>query len=226
LKIPPILPFLAAMLASSPATGEEPSGEAERSFLVGVDLGTAVDLDPSSRRAVETGGERREAYAPAAFDFGFFAGFRFARVLGMEVGWHQSRHRADDDRGGSAGYSVGHLALRLEVLTAWSMKFVFEAGAGAGTFFYGAAGGDVTPVVGGIAGVCLEQELSDEIAGSLRIGYLPLYRWAMTLEQVEGSAPGEDGVNEVTVAGKDFGPSALVHVLWVTVGVQYEWRLP
>jgi hypothetical protein len=204
------------------------SANPERSFFIGVGMGAHLDLEREARSPRDLAGEHPEAYSLGAFLFGIHGGYRFDELVALELGWQQARHDADPDWGGFALYQLGHVVLRLAVATPTRETIVFSLGPALGGFYYGAA----TPgmeedngafVLGGLAGVTLEHEFTLGVVGAVRLAYLPLYRFGMGqlgLQEtylIEGS--------EVTelVDTKDFSDGRLLHVLWVTAAVQFEW---
>jgi hypothetical protein len=210
------------LLCGRAAHAADYSENPERSLLFGFDLGAG--LDPiSSSRSPETANGTPEAYDIAGFLFGIFAGYRFNEIAGLEAGWHQQRHAAEKDWGGVAGYQLFHVAARLALPTPLRLTPVLVVGPAGGTFFYGASdyGGtedNSTWVVGGMAALATEFELGLGVVGALRIAYLPVYRWGMDLELVQESYDGETEVLD----NKSFD-GALVHVLWISLAIQFEW---
>ncbi|MDD5308349.1 MAG: outer membrane beta-barrel protein [Deltaproteobacteria bacterium] len=218
--------FLAmALLCGRAARAADYSENPERSLLFGFDLGAGLDPASSARSPKAMGGGTPEAYDIAGFLFGIFAGYRFNEIAGLEAGWHQDRHAADKDWGGVAGYQIFHVAARLAVPTPLRLTPVLLVGPAAGTFFYGASDYGGTEdnsawAVGGMAALATEFELGLGVVAALRVAYLPLYRWGMHLELVEEWYDG--GWQSDTLDTKTFGDE-LVHVLWITAAIQFEW---
>ena len=220
---------VATIAIASIGRAEEIPGGSESSFFIGIDLGTGLDLDEDARSPRDMTGERPEAYSVESFLFGIHGGFRFNEVIGVEGGWHEQKHSAQAEWGG-AFYQIGHLALRL----AWPLKTrqtpVLVLGPAIGAFTYGSVwpGGvedNSTLTLGGFTGLVLEHELVLGVVAVLRASYLPIFRF------------GEDGVYELWVDdnegwqiddgevldSKDFTDGRVVHLLWISLGIQFEW---
>lgn len=213
--------------AAGDALALEFSENPERSFYVGIDLGAGLDLDTRTRSPDDPlSGGTPEAYELAGFLFGLDVGGRFDEVFGLEVGWHQQRHDAAG-KWGSAYYGIGHVALRLAIPTETRQTPVFLVGPAIGPFFYGTA----TPgmeedngalVLGGMIGARLEHELTLGVVAYLNATYMPLWRFGMDgVLQLDIYYAG-DGEPDETFQ-KDFTEGGLVHLLWINVGIQFEW---
>jgi hypothetical protein len=225
------LPLAAAALLAAPAARAlDLSENPERSLLIGVELGAGLDLDPGSRspRELLPPGGSPEAYDVAGLSFGLLVAFRFNEVVGIQAGWNQSRHRAGDDWG-AAYYQMGHLALRLAVPTPTRQTPVMLLGGAIGGFSFGLATPgmeeqDNTALAGGgLAGLVLEHELGGGVVATLGAFYLPLYRDGHG-GPLELYTYDDDG-QELILSRKDFGSGAMVHVLWILAGLQFEWLL-
>jgi hypothetical protein len=198
----------------------------ERSFFVGIDLGAGLDLARDARTPYDPlAVGSPEAYAVSAFLFGIDVGGRFDEVFGLEVGWHQQRHDAEREWG-SAYYGLGHVALRLAVPTATRQTPVFLVGPAIGPFFYGTADpymeeDNGTLVLGGLAGARIEHELVLGVVATFTAAYLPLWRFGMDgqLSLVEHYSDG----SSQEIGRKDFTEGQLIHVLWLSLGIQFEW---
>jgi hypothetical protein len=216
-------------LAATVAPALDLSEHPERSLAIGFELGAALDLDPGSRHPAELlpPGGHPEAYAVSGFAFGLFAAFRFNEALGVQAGWNQSRHRASGEWG-AACYQLGHLALRIAVPTPTRQTPLLLLGPAIGGFSFGIS----TPgmeqdntalAVGGLTGLALEHELGGGVVAALAVTYAPLYRFGqggiLELYRLEG-----DGTEE-PLSRKDFGGGGMVHLLWIEVGLQFEWLL-
>ena len=201
----------------------------ERSLLVGFELGVGLDADGEARRPDDLlAGGAPEAYRLPGFQLGLFAGYRFNEHIGVEAGWHQSRHLAVDPWG-AAYYQVGHVALRVAVPTPTRLTPVILAGPAIGAFSFGVASPGMLEdnealVVGGEVGAMVEHELGLGVVAALKVAYLPLYRRDMggRLELTEVYYDGSDEIVE-TVAAVDFGEGTVVHLVWISVGLQFEW---
>lgn len=219
-------------LCAGPAGAAEPGAGMQSSLFVAVDLGAAFDLDEGSRTPPDVwrdGTERTgiEAYSLASFLFGLSLGYRINEIVGIEGGWHEQQHRSHPEWGDSAHYRFGHLALRL----AWPLRTrqtpVLSIGPTVGSFTYGAASygapeDNVTLVVGGMARLTLEHEFALGIVGKIDVAYLPTWRRGMDgVLRLEEHDPDTDTTRYVD--GKDFTDDALVHILWISAGVQFEW---
>ncbi|HUT79139.1 MAG TPA: hypothetical protein VM285_15685 [Polyangia bacterium] len=226
-----LAPLLAAgvALAAPVAVALDLSENPERSLLIGIELGAALDLDPGSRHPEERlpPGGSPEAYAISGFSFGLFAAFRFNEVFGVQGGWNQSRHRASGEWG-AAHYQLGHLALRLAVPTPTRQTPVLLLGPAIGSFSFGLS----TPgmeqdntalAVGGLAGLVLEHELGTNVVATLGVTYTPLFRFGQG-GILELYLLDEDGTEE-PLSRKDFGDGGMVHLLWIELGLQFEWLL-
>ncbi|MCK9462414.1 MAG: hypothetical protein M0R80_22550 [Proteobacteria bacterium] len=212
------------LLASAPrgAVALDLSTNPERSFFVGFDLGAGLDAGPEARRA-EDG---REAYSPAGLLFGFGGGFRFDEIVGVEAGLTQSRHAALEAWGGTAGYTLAHVALRLAIPTPSRQTIVFELGPAIGGFFFGVADGiedNEVLAAGGDAGIALEHELSAAIVVVFQARYAPLWRRGMHLYLSESDTYESELVAKDEI---DLSGPRVVHLVWMTVGFQFEWVIP
>lgn len=198
----------------------------QRSFFVGIDLGAGLDLGSDARSPDDPlAGGSPEAYSLGGFLFGINVGGRFDEVFGLEVGWHQQRHDAAGEWG-SAYYGVGHVALRLAVPTPTRQTPVFLIGPAVGPFFYGTATPGMeedngTPVLGGMAAARVEHELVLGVLVYLNVSYMPLWRFGMDgqLSLVEHYSDG----SALEIGRKDFTEGQLVHLLWIALGIQFEW---
>jgi hypothetical protein len=214
------------LLCGRTALAAEHSENPEQSLLFGFDLGAGLDVAKSARSPRAMGGGAPEAYDPAGFLFGIFAGYRFNEIAGLEAGWHQERHAADKEWGGVAGYQIFHVAARLAIPTPLRLTPVLLVGPAGGTFFFGSSdyGGTADNsswVVGGMAALAMEFELGLGVVADLRVAYLPLYRWGMNLDLVNEWYVG-DTLNTDTIDTRTFDDE-LVHVLWISVAIQFEW---
>jgi hypothetical protein len=202
----------------------------ERSVFFGVDLGAGLDMGKGARHPVDLRGESPEAYAISGFLFSIQGGYRFNEIVGFDTGWRQIRHNADEGWGGIASYSIWHIALRLAIPTPSRQTIVFELGPAIGGFHYGAVAGKEENdafVLGGLGGVILEHELGLAVVGYIKVNYVPAYRFGqddrLLLEEEWFDAEGTRYVDELD--SKDFTDGRLVHLLWMTVGIQFEWVL-
>jgi hypothetical protein len=228
--IPALLLAAAAFLSAPAASALDLSENPERSLIIGVELGAGLDLDPESRRPEEmlTPGGSPEAYDVAGFSFGLFAGFRFNEIIGVQGGWNQSRHRARGDWG-AAYYQFGHVALRLAIPTPTRQTPLLLLGGAIGGFSFGLA----TPGMeeqdntvlagGGLVGLAVEHELGTGVVATLGVTYLPLFRAGMG-DDIELYTYDDQG-RELILSRKDFGDGAMVHVLQIEMGLQFEWLL-
>jgi len=222
----------AALAAAVPAGALDLSENPERSWFFGLELGAGLDLDADSRHPEEqlSPGGSPEAYALQGFVMGLYAGFRFNEVIGVQAGWNQSRHAAEKPWR-MAWYHLGHLGLRLALPTPTRQTPVLLLGPAAGSFSFGLA----TPgmeqdnralVLGGIGGLALEHELLGVgVVAALRLTYAALHRFGFGnggVLELYRILP--DGGEEV-VSRKDFGDGRMVHVLMITVALQFEWLL-
>jgi hypothetical protein len=216
-----------ALLGAGSGRALDLSENPERSLFFGFELGAGLDLDPEARRPAELlpPGGSPEAYALSGFAFGLFGGFRFNEVVGLQGGWNQSRHRAAGEWG-AAFYQLGHLALRLAWPTPTRQTPLVLLGPAIGSFSFGLA----TPgmeqdntvlVVGGVAGLAVEHELGLGVVAVLGVTWAPLHRRGQALELYRYDEAGE----EVSLSRKDFGDGGLVHLLWIELGLQFEWLL-
>jgi hypothetical protein len=209
------------------ASAEGFSSKPDRSLLVNVSLGAGFDLDKDGRSPPNIVDDRPEAYSLGAFAIGVSVGYRFNEIVGLEAGWHETQHRAHREWGGTARYSLGHVAFRL----AWPLETrqtpVLKIGPVVGRFAYGSAslGGyedNDTLTAGGIISAVLEHELVLGIVATLTASYLPLARFGMGGELYLEEFSYESG--ESTILGsKDFTDDRMVHVIWLTAGIQFEW---
>ena len=202
----------------------------ERSAFFGVDLGAGLDMGTGARHPVDMRGENPEAYAISGFLFSIQGGYRFNEIVGLDTGWRQIRHNADEDWGGIASYSIWHIALRLAIPTPSRQTIVFELGPAIGGFHYGSVAGieeNDAFVLGGIGGVILEHELGLAVVGYIKVNYAPAYRFGqddkLFLSEEWFDEEGTVYVDELD--SKDFTGGRLVHLLWMTVGIQFEWVL-
>ena len=222
------LVLAAAALVSSHAWALDLSENPERSVLFGFRLGAALDLDDDARFATDRTGSHAERYAVDGFLFGLYAGFRFNEIVGVEGGWHQSRHDGQEEWGDVAGYSLWHLAVRLAVPTPSRQTVVFDLGPSIGVFSYGSVSGiddNQTLAVGGRGGVVLEHEFGLSMVGTLGVHYSAMFRRGAWYS-LEAVSTDEDGTSSVTVEDSlDFSEDRLVHLLWIAVGIQFEWSL-
>jgi hypothetical protein len=214
---------------AGPARALDLSANPERSFFIGVGLGAHLDLDRGARTPADLAGRHPEAYSLGAFLFGIHLGYRFSELVALEAGWQQARHAADEDWGGYALEQLGHIVLRLAVTTPSRQTIVFSLGPALGAFYYGDASPGMeedngTFVLGGLAGVALEHELGLGVVGALRVAYLPLYRFGMDVLGLQETYYYPDGTQETELLdSKDFSEGRLLHVLWITAAVQFEW---
>jgi hypothetical protein len=200
------------------------SRSSEMSFFAGFELGAGFDLEQDAR--CTTGG--RVIYTAPGFLFGLHGGFRFNEIVGLSIGLDQSRHAALEEWGGAAGYTLGNLALRLAVPTPSRQTIVFSVGTAFGSFFFGSVNGvedNSTPVVGGRGGILLEHEIGAAVVVSLGVDYLPLWRRAMGTLYLSNHDSSQE-MNTVWIDRVDLGGSRIVHLLWVRVGLQFEWVIP
>ncbi len=225
---PVVVTVITAILClATEAFGRETSPNPERSVFVNVDLGSALDLSREVRSPPNLFGDRVEAYSVASFLIGINVGYRFNEIFGIEGGWHNQQHNAHPEWGGRAHYILGHASLRL----AWPLQTrqtpVLAIGPVLGQFSYGSSSyGETadnnTLVVGGEAALILEHELTLGMVMTLKLSYLPLARLGMdgilVLEETDytGDAPR-------VIGEKDFSETRLVHILWFTLGLQFEW---
>lgn len=220
------LAAVATFVAGGEALALNFSENPQRSFYVGVDLGAGLDLDSSSRSAYDSDVEGSpEAYELGGFLFGVDIGGRFDEVFGLDVGWHQQRHDAAADWG-SAAYGIGHVALRLAIPTETRQTPVFLLGPAIGPFFYGTASPGMEEdngalVLGGLVGARIEHELTLGVVAYLNATYLPLYRFGMdgVLVLTEHYPDG----STAPIGHKDFTEGSMIHMLWINLGIQFEW---
>ncbi len=201
----------------------------ERSVFFGVDLGAGLDMGKGARHPVDMRGESPEAYAISGFLFSIQGGYRFNEIIGFDTGWHQIRHNGDEDWGGIASYSIGHIAFRLAIPTPSRQTVVFELGPAIGGFYYGNVAGKEENdafVFGGLGGVILEHELGLAVVGYIKFNYVPAYRFGQDKLFLSEEWYDEEGGSHVErLDSKDFTDGRLVHLLWMTVGIQFEWVL-
>jgi hypothetical protein len=216
----------AVMLSAAPkaASALELSANPERSFYIGFALGIGFDVEKSARE----GADGRTLYGASGFLFGLRGGFRFNENVGLSIGLTQSRHGALEAWGGDAGYTLGDLSLHVAVTTPAAATVVFEAGPAIGDFFYGTVNGledNGTLVVGGRAGIALEQELGPTVVAVFAVEYVPLWRRRMGVLYLSEEDPYEGG-EPVLLDLVDLGGARAVHLIWVHVGLQFEWLIP
>lgn len=220
--------FLSALLASCLASAQRFSSNPEKSFFIGFDLGVAFDPDDATRSPLDLWDRNVEAYSLGAFLFGISGGFRFNEVFGIEGGWHDQQHDAHPEWGGQAYFQVAHIAGRF----AWPLPTrqtpVFRIGPAIGQFAYGEASpGSIednrTLVFGGMTGIVLEHEFVLGIVGLFEVTYLPLYRFGMGDPLYLQEYYYTDGGDIYVLDLKDFSKGQLVHLVWISIGVQFEW---
>ena len=216
------------LLVDGSSRAQEFLANPQRSFFIGFDLGMAFDTNVKARSPSDYWDRSKEAYSLGAFLFGVSGGFRFNEVFGVEVGWHDQQHDAHPEWGGLSYYQLAHIAGRF----AWPLPSrqtpVLRIGPALGQFAYGAASIDGeednrTFVLGGMAGLTVEHEFVLGIVGMIQAAYFPLYRFAMDEELflVEEQYMGEqDGT---ILDSKDFSEGELVHLVWISLGIQFEW---
>ena len=219
-----------AVTAAHTVYGQAHSFSPDRSLLVNVSLGAGFDLGEEARSPLNHAGENREAYSLGAFVIGIRVGYRFNEILAVEGGWLEQQHSAHQEWGNRAGYMFGTLALRLAWPLATRQTPVLKIGPLFGAFSYGSASygeteDNSTFVCGGHLSAVLEHELVLGIVATLGVTYAPLYRTGMdgvlTLEEIDY---GSNGTAESRVVGtKDFTEGRMVHLVWVTAGIQFEW---
>jgi len=215
--------ILLATSAPRVARALELSQNPERSLFVAFGLGAGLDLERAARRSTDG----REVTSLAGFLFGLGGGFRFDEIVGLEIGLGQCRHAALEAWGGTSEYTIARLALRLAVPTASRQTLVFKIGPAIGALFYGAVDGiadNDALTVGGFAGVTLEHELSAALVAALDVAYMPMWRKGLHLYLSESGPHGDEAVRQVDEI--DFGGSRVVHILWISVGLQFEWVFP
>jgi hypothetical protein len=200
-----------------------------RSLFVTIDLGAGLDLMREGRSPPNWYNETVEAYTQAAFLIGVDAGYRFNELIAIEAGWHDEQHKTHPEWGGRAHYMLGHVALRLAWPTKVRQTPVFFIGPAIGQFSYGSASyGEVadnsTLVVGGMTALALEHELTLGMVATLKISYIPAARFGMdgvlVLEEVDYSSP---DYQTQLIGEKDFTKRQFVQILWITLGIQFEW---
>jgi hypothetical protein len=217
---------LLVSIASGEALALSFAENPQRSFFVGIDLGAGLDLDRGARTPYDPMVQGSpEAYSLGGFLFGIDLGGRFDEVFGLEVGWHQQRHDAEPDWDASS-YGIGHVALRLAVPTQSRQTPVFLLGPAIGPFYYGTATAyeqedNGTLVLGGMVGATLEHELVFGVVGTFGLTYMPLWRFGMDgqLVLVEHYSDGSSD----DIGSKDFTEGRLIHLLWISLGIQFEW---
>jgi hypothetical protein len=215
--------ILLATSAPRAARALDLSENPERSLFVGFGLGAGLDLERTARRSADG----REVYSIAGFLFGLGGGFRFNEIVGLETGLGQCRHAALESWGGTSEYTIARLALRLAVPTASRQTLVFKLGPAIGGLFYGAVDGvedNDAFTVGGYAGVTLEHELSAALVAVLDVAYMPMWRRGLHLYLSETRSGEDEAVRQVDEI--DLGKSRVVHILWMSVGLQFEWVFP
>jgi hypothetical protein len=215
--------FFLATSAPCVARALDLSENPERSLFLGFGLGAGLDLDRGARLSTDG----REVTSIAGFLFGVGGGFRFNEIVALETGMGQCRHAALESWGGTSEYTFARLALRLAVPTASRQTVVFKLGPAIGAFFYGAVDGledNEAFTVGGLAGVTLEHELSAALVATLDVAYMPIWRRGLHLYLSESRRQEEETI--VQVDEIDLGGSRVVHVLWMSVGLQFEWVFP
>ena len=209
--------------------GRDFSENPNRSLFVTIDLGAGLDLMEEGRSPPNLEQETPEAYSLGAFLIGVDAGYRFNEVIALEAGWHDEQHKTHPEWGGRAHYMLGHVAFRLAWPTKLRQTPVFFIGPAIGQFSYGSATlGEVadnsTLVVGGMAALALEHELTLGMVATLRVSYIPAARFGMdgvlVLEEVDYSST--DYQTQV-LGEKDFTKHQFVQILWITLGIQFEW---
>lgn len=202
----------------------------ERSVFFGVDLGAGLDMGKGARHPVDRSLESPEAYAISGFLFSIQGGYRFNEIVGLDTGWCQTRHKGDEDWGGIASYSIWHIALRLAIPTPSRQTVVFELGPAIGGFYYGSVAGiedNSSLVLGGLGGVILEHELGMAVIGYIKVNYVSAYRFGQDDKLIlsEEWIDNDGNVYVDELDSKDFSDGRLVHMLWMAVGIQFEWVL-
>jgi hypothetical protein len=227
LRVAAVFAAIAILVVAGEARALNFSENPQRSFLVGIDLGAGLDLDPSSRSPRDPlAGGNPEAYSTGGFLIGVDIGGRFDEVFGLEAGWHHQNHDAAGEWG-TAYYGIGHVALRLAIPTPTRQTPVFVIGPALGPFYYGSADYGLeqdngTLALGGMAGIKLEHELTFGVLAFLRVAYLPLWRFGMDhVIQLDVYSP-QSAVPDASYR-KDFTQGGMVHLLWISAGIQFEW---
>lgn len=221
--------LLAVLMDVTPGTAQEFSKNPNRSFYVNVSLGGGFDLDRDARSPLNHVGEYREAYSIGAFLIGIRVGYRFNEYWGVEGGWHDQQHRAHSEWGGRAGYMMGAWVLRMALPLSTRQTPVLKLGPAAGRFSYGSASygrqaDNDTVVVGGEVGLALEHELVLGIVATLELSYAPMYRLGMDgVLILEETSYTDTGMETRMIGSKDFTDGQVVHLLWITAGMQFEW---
>ncbi len=163
---------------------------------------------------------------------------------GTPDGWRDESTgiRYDIDFGG-ATYRMGHLALRLALPSTTRFTPMITIGPVLGAFSYGRAspGGlenNTTLTFGGLIAPGVEFELVRGVVSVLELAYLPLYRFGMDDQlwlwlDCNHNASLDDDYTTVgeycpdesdqVIDRKDFTKGELVHLLWINLGIQFEW---
>ncbi len=222
---------LVLFLISGSLFAKDFSRNPSTSFFIGLDLGVGFDpvletrSPPSIQPIYNAESFDVEAYSLASFVFGIYGGYRFNEFIGIEGGWHDQQHDAHPEWGGIAYYQIGHLALRLAWPTASRQTPVLKIGPAIGGFAYGASSigyeeDNRALVVGGLTGLVLEHEFILGLVGMLEVNYIPLCRFGMDdeLHLIE-YRDDETTTREI----KDFTDNRFVQVIWVKLGIQFEW---
>lgn len=204
---------------------------AHRSLFVRIDAGVGFDIQRADRSPLNLAEIHLESYAVNAFVIGISAGFRVNEFIGIEGGFTEQRHAAHPEWGGSARYTLGTAALRTALPTSSRQTPFFKIGLTCGAFAYGSSSlGDNdndTWVLGPAVGLGLEHEWTLGVTGVFQVGYTGLHRHGMdtilVLEEVTFSAEGNK--SETILGTKDFSDDAFVHLIWITIGIQFEWTI-
>ncbi len=196
-----------------------------------------------------------EAYSLGSFMFGLYGGFRFSENIGLEMGWHEQQHQTAREWGGTAEYELAHLALRLALPTDSRQTFLLRVGPALGGFSYGQSNlgffeDNSRVVFGGLLAASMEHELAMNMIWTVNLTYLPMVRFGggeklqlcmhvppeeaqyHIYQQCDMSEPysytpsNSDVPWEWVNAGeKDFSDNQFVQILWITMGLQFDWIL-
>lgn len=228
----PVVGFVLFLLSLPGSVAAQPLTGVERSVFFGIDFGVSYDLSEDARRPLDQYDRRTEAYSVDAFGIGVSGGYRFNEIWAIQGGWHSQEHSAHPEWGGRARYSIGHLQARLALPLATRQTPVLGIGGVFGGFSYGNAGfggyeDNETMLAGGIVSLTLEHELALGIVAVARLSYAPAYRFGMDDKLVLWYDAEGDGYFDVAedhvVDEKDFTRGDVIHMMWLSFGIQFEW---
>ena len=221
---------LANQLVSVPISASPRTDNPNRSLFAGMKIGAGLDVTTADRSPENIAGNHPEAYSLGAFLISVSVGYRINEYWGIAGEWSQAQHRAHQEWGNIARYTTGALAFRAALPLATRQTPVLEIGAVVGRFSYGASSrfepeNNDTLVVGPLAGLVLEHELLLGLVATFELVYQPLFRKGMNgrllLEEVTYHMDGQ--VTSDIIGSKDFTQSTFVHLLWLRVGLNFEW---